>query len=53
VGEGALVHSHDEVDWIEVSFASEASSQVGFWIGSGIEFATIRTQEPQESFSML
>jgi hypothetical protein len=41
------LHSHDEIDWIEVLAAPEAASEVCARIGCGVELAADRAEEAE------
>ena len=36
---GIVLHNHNEVDGIEIGFAAKTSTEVGFRVDGGIEFA--------------
>jgi len=44
-----LLDGDDEVNGIKVGMAAEASAEVGFWIGCGVEFFASRAQESEVS----
>jgi hypothetical protein len=48
--EVAGFHGHDHVDWIEVLVTSEASGEIGFGVGCGLELGTQGTQKTEASF---
>ena len=50
--EGAPTDEDDDVDGVEVYLASEAASEIGLWVSSGIEFVAAGAEESEESFAM-
>lgn len=50
--EGASTDEDDDVDGVEVFLASEAASEIGLRIGSGVELIAAGAKEPEESFAM-
>jgi hypothetical protein len=46
------LNCHDDIDCVVVLLTGEAASQVGFWIGSGIELTTPGANETKESLSV-
>lgn len=41
---------HDDVDGVEVFFATETPGEVGFWVGSGVKIRAERAEEPEIAF---
>lgn len=43
---------HDDVDGVEVFFATETSGEVSSWVGSGVKFRTEWAEEAEIAFGV-
>ena len=52
IKEGALFDNDSEINGVEVSLASKASSEISFWINGGVELRAERASKSQQVISV-